>query len=394
MRHPSRSGWRRQDEALLRAEALSREGTALAVAKHEALIAAKRAARHLGLRPGPLMLLDTLCAFSPPQDWEEGRQPLVWPSNALLMDRTGLSLSALRRHLRKLCDCGLIGFRDSPNGKRWGRRDADGRIVDACGIDLGPLAARASELAALNRAHDAERQEQRQLTARARALHRTIQARIALLASPDERQAWTDRLVALAATPRGLPSIRTHAETLAAALAELDAQLAPKGPENDTHIENTIKDQDSVTTAMPSDEPKRNSPAPADMLEAACPAFFRLLQANAERSGPDNMISALAHVAGMSGITDRLWRQTVQKLGPGRAIQAIALITEKTASREIRDPCAYLAGMLRKDRTGNLHLDRSIRSRAATPKNRDQVSLGEFIFPPGHFAPAMQGSAQ
>jgi len=40
-------------------------------------------------------------------------------------------------------------MKDSPNGKRWGRRDADGVIVEAYGFDLAPMAARAVEFEAL-----------------------------------------------------------------------------------------------------------------------------------------------------------------------------------------------------------------------------------------------------
>ncbi|PTQ63004.1 replication protein C-like, partial [Celeribacter persicus] len=67
------------------------------------------------------MLLDTLGAFTQAQDWEEGQRPIVWASNAYLMEQTGVSLSALKRHARRLAEIGVISFQDSPNGKRWGR---------------------------------------------------------------------------------------------------------------------------------------------------------------------------------------------------------------------------------------------------------------------------------
>lgn len=51
----------------------------------------------------------------------------------------------LNRHLIEL---GLITMRDSPNGKRYGRRDKAGRIIEAYGFDLSPLAVRQAEFRA------------------------------------------------------------------------------------------------------------------------------------------------------------------------------------------------------------------------------------------------------
>jgi replication initiation protein RepC len=37
---------------------------------------------------------------------------------------------------RALIEAGLITMRDSPNGKRYGRRDPKGQIIEAYGFDL------------------------------------------------------------------------------------------------------------------------------------------------------------------------------------------------------------------------------------------------------------------
>ena len=65
------------------------------------------------------------------------------------MQQTGFSLSALRRHIRKLCELGIVFMKDSPNGKRYGRRNAKGYIIEAYGFDLSPIAARSIEFEAL-----------------------------------------------------------------------------------------------------------------------------------------------------------------------------------------------------------------------------------------------------
>ena len=136
------SGWRKATAGLATAEQLAHAGEQAAVPKTQAFVALKRVGAHIGLKAGDILLLDTLGAFTQAQDWEEGRRPIVWASNAYLMEQTGFSLSALKRHARRLAEAGVISFKDSPNGKRWGTRDKRGVIVAAYGIDLSPLRAR------------------------------------------------------------------------------------------------------------------------------------------------------------------------------------------------------------------------------------------------------------
>jgi len=70
---------------------------------------------------------------------------LVWPYNQRLMSTTGLSERAVRNAVRALIECQLVIPKDSPIGKRYAVRDADGAIVDAFGFDLTPLYARRGE---------------------------------------------------------------------------------------------------------------------------------------------------------------------------------------------------------------------------------------------------------
>ena len=61
-----------------------------------------------------------------------------------------------RRQLAALVDAGLIVRRDSPNGKRYARKDGAGEVEIAFGFDLSPLVARADEFEALAEAVRAE----------------------------------------------------------------------------------------------------------------------------------------------------------------------------------------------------------------------------------------------
>lgn len=152
------TGWRKPTPGLVLAAKHALAGEQLFVPKSQAIVAVKKVGAAIGLKASDLLLLDTFAALTQPQDWEQGRRPIVWASNNFLMEQTGFSLAALKRHCRRLAEAAIISFKDSPNGKRRGRRDEDGVIVEAYGFDLSPLAARAEEFEQLHRRLTAERQ--------------------------------------------------------------------------------------------------------------------------------------------------------------------------------------------------------------------------------------------
>lgn len=96
-----------------------------------------------------LAVLDALLTFHP-ETVLMGEGLVVFPSNQQLCLRAhGMPPATLRRHLAVLVDCGLIIRRDSPNGKRYARKDRSGEIELAFGFDLAPLVVRAEEFEAL-----------------------------------------------------------------------------------------------------------------------------------------------------------------------------------------------------------------------------------------------------
>ena len=109
------------------------------------LAAFKAAAPRLGLAPRLVHAIDWLFKFTQPQDWEAGARPIVWPSSALQQEALGLSRSQAKALNSGLIEAGLITMKDSPNGKRYGRRDHQGHITEAYGFDLSPLAVRHAE---------------------------------------------------------------------------------------------------------------------------------------------------------------------------------------------------------------------------------------------------------
>ncbi|MDA8586722.1 plasmid replication protein RepC [Rhodobacteraceae bacterium] len=186
------TGWRKPTPGLVVAEKHAQAGEQLSIPKTQAIVAAKKVAAAIGLKSQDLLLLDTFGAVTQPQDWEQGRRPIVWPSNNFLMEQTGFSLTTLRAHVRRLCEAGIIWMKDSPNGKRYGVRDQDGHILDAYGFDLAPLAARAEEFEALH----AHLQEQRQFCKSLRnsitVTRRVIRAKIEKALESGLRGPWRD----------------------------------------------------------------------------------------------------------------------------------------------------------------------------------------------------------
>ena len=102
----------------------------------------------IGVTERALAVLDALLTFHP-ETVLTGEGLVVFPSNQQLCLRAhGMPPATLRRHLAVLVDCGLIIRRDSPNGKRYARKDRAGEIELAFGFDLSPLVARAEEFEA------------------------------------------------------------------------------------------------------------------------------------------------------------------------------------------------------------------------------------------------------
>src|ERR1700761_6753194 len=155
------TGFRRLTPALLKADR-SAEGFAglpEGVESPGQLLAAfKAAAPPLGISPRLVHAVDWLFCFTQPQDWEEGTRPIVWPSAQMQQDALGLGPSQAKEINNQLIELGLVTMKDSPNGKRYGRRhEQTGRILEAYGFDLSPIAARHAEFVRLAKEAKAER---------------------------------------------------------------------------------------------------------------------------------------------------------------------------------------------------------------------------------------------
>ena len=164
--HPSGrpSGIRKLGTGSLRAESLldAYAKRSAYPSRTEAAGAFKRAAPFLGHHAQAVTLVDYLVSLTQAQDWQGG--PItVWPSNARLCHVFGAVERTIQVQLAALNEAGLIAFVDSPSRRRYGLRDEQGRIREAYGIDLRPLAARYEEFCRVTEAAEADFQERKAL---------------------------------------------------------------------------------------------------------------------------------------------------------------------------------------------------------------------------------------
>ncbi len=380
----SNTGWRKASLAVRASDVYADAGEQMDVPKQRAMLAVKRVGVQIGLKASDVMLLDTLAAFSQPQDWTHGQRAIVWPSNALLMEHTGFSLSALKRHVNRLAAAGVIAFKDSPNGKRWGHRNARGEIVEAYGFDLSPLAARTEEFETLHEDLQQERAEYQTLKRHITITRRVIRARLEAAVQERIKGPWADLSTAFDELLTHLPTRKTTTEKLRR-IAELFDQLKSrierlfctemdtKPSKNEPHLQTTNK-LESVksnvgdlcdieeTTALKPKDGTCKEPAKIDLatIAQACPDFTSWAK-NLGLSLRDwaDLHRMAGQLAPMIGIPQKSWDTAQAYMGPQAAAIAVALVFEKHTSGEVKSPAGYLRGMIAKSRVGELHLERS-----------------------------------
>ena len=142
----------------------------------------------LKLTDSELALMADLYAATQPKEWEPGRRPVAWPSNDTLAARHGKSIRAIQRLIAHLIGLGLIVMRESPTGKRYGFRRADGHILKAYGFDLSLLALRHAEFKAMAAERDAHTAAIREARARASITRKRL---LCLVEAAEAAGVWT-----------------------------------------------------------------------------------------------------------------------------------------------------------------------------------------------------------
>ncbi len=186
---------------------------------------------------------------------------VVFPSNkALTLRAHGMADTTLRRHLAMLVEAGLIFRRDSPNGKRYARKDQSGRerFSDAFGFDLTTLVTRAPEFEAMAEAQRLARKTGALLRERI-SLHRRDVGRLIACALDDGLaqdlpgvwESYRQRFMALMTPLRRLRDTAAL-EALGAALSALRQDVAMT-------LEEQLKSKNMAGNASQNDWHQSNS---------------------------------------------------------------------------------------------------------------------------------------
>jgi replication initiation protein RepC len=373
------------------------------------LAALKAAAPRLGISPRIVHAVDWLFRFTQPQDWEEGSRPIVWPSASMQEEALGLSATQVKEINRRLIELGLISMRDSPNGKRYGRRhEKTGHIIEAYGFDLSPIAMRHAEFVQLAEEGRAERAAMGRLRRRATIARKAITQ---ILETAQEYGFAGEEWIALAretsALVRALRGVerpeemetgvrslerrqRAARERLEALLGVVDS--APKEPENRPHIYNYNPSpdphQDTVIAAKDcsgegegagsqspaQEQPKRTSKGMVhgirpDELPRLTPKLKPYLQ-RPDPTWPD-IVNAADWLRHDLGVSKSLWGDACLAMGRELAAVALAIVSTKEAEHFQTTPGGYFHGMVAKARAGELHLERTVWAlrRASEPEH-------------------------
>ncbi|WP_420337006.1 plasmid replication protein RepC [Roseibium sp.] len=379
------------------------------IGRNEALRIAKLAAAAMGLKSSKIALIDQLFACSKKSDWEaRATPPIVWPSNARLAQRMGIGISTMKHHLNGLVKAGLVAYSDGPTYQRRGRRDKEGNIVEAAGIDLSPITVRFTELSEMVAAAEYEARECKRLSYRRTVLRKEIQSLILSakerhLEGPwDHAQARLDSIRERRAN--GLDELQEQVVDLEALQDEMEdiydemiqdinfnttvSKFRPLQTTADSYnLESSNTNGDALTrdninsqTAFgkmafekkPKGEARavqpQTSPSgePGDDLEFlslqlvrdTCPTLTNFDPHifndwhTLRDSGHDLCVS--------SGINPQVWQEALEYLGRDIAIAALAVTIQKTDLGLVDKPGAYMRALVRKGVTGDLHISRSL----------------------------------
>lgn len=372
--------------------------------KWQLLRALTEARTAFGLSDRTLCVLEALLSFHPERELDGSQPIIVFPSNAELSLRSrGMADATLRRHLAALVEAGLILRRDSPNGKRYVRRDARGEVETAFGFDLSPLALAASRIhAAAEEAREHARRCQAlrvEISIHLRDTGKIIEAalhekrpgdweafslrlmplarRVSRQASLEQLQQRCDDLVRLRAEvenayldalseqemsgndadfERQFQNSNTDSHSEYSSEKKLKRQAEPQLDERGVQASDDLSEKEGTdhrgsrqTAGLPPlDRIRRAEPVPLGYLMSVCPTLSTYARDGI--SGWPDVFRTADLVRSMLGISPDAWRKAREAMGDFTASAVIAAILER--AELIRSPGGYLRALTQRAEQG------------------------------------------
>jgi replication initiation protein RepC len=345
--------------------------------------------------------------FYPDDEISEEKGLIVFPSNAQLSLRArGMTPATLRRHLAVLVDAGLILRKDSPNGKRYARRDRAGAIGEAFGFSVAPLLARAVEIESLAAQAVADRELLRvtreRLTVGRRdvskliataieegvsgdwegisAMFRTLLARIPRVATAEELAPLLDEMGLLRTEIVNVLERRIKTKKIDANESQIERHKQNSNPDSTYELEPSFETKqgekaaaDHEPNAGPPDERRLKQPKPSGgmsnraggavdpgagpslksfplgLVLQACPSILDYGPGGTIGNWRD-LMSAAVVVRSMLGVSPSAYEEACSGMGPENAATVIACILERGG--HINSPGGYLRDLTRRTERG------------------------------------------
>lgn len=358
----------------------------------------------LGVSDRALTVLDALLTFFPDDELSGEKGLVVFPSNTQLCLRArGMAAATLRRHLAGLVEAGLISRKDSPNGKRYIRRNREGGVDEAYGFSLAPLLARATEIETIAARIAADRQMLRAMKERLTICRRDIAKLVSAAieeAVPGDWERVSSTFQALlqrmprAATLENLAPILEELETMRLGIIntlELQEKIQIAST-NESQIERHIQNSnpESTSESEPSLETRqeanrdyepwagleRREPGmagkdgegllaivrtnaaglksfPLSMVLQACPDIVDYGPGGAIASWRDLMMAAVV-VRSMLGVGPSAYEEAAGVMGPENTAAVMACILQRGES--INSAGGYLRDLTRRAERGEFAL--------------------------------------
>ncbi|PDT35763.1 replication initiation protein RepC [Rhizobium sp. M10] len=335
----------------------------------------------IGVSDRALAVLNALLTFYPKNEIAEANGFVVFPSNEQLSLRThGMAGTTLRRNLAMLVEAGLIIRRDSPNGKRFARRNGEGGFGEAFGFSLAPLLARAGEIEAQAAQVMADRLEWKRLRERLTLCRRDIAKLIEIALEEEIAGEWIEMQKHFNLLSASLPR-RPSAAEMRSLLADLEAfrEMIIKTLESKTKTEKTDANDsqngrhihnsnphliselepgfETKQGAKPEEEPRawREPPKsfPLAMVLQACPEIAAYGPGGGIGSWRDLMAAAVI-VRSTLGVSPSAYQLACDIMGPENAATVIACILERGG--HINSAGGYLRDLTRRAERGEFSL--------------------------------------
>ncbi|OWV80832.1 replication initiation protein RepC [Rhizobium sp. R634] len=357
----------------------------------------------LGITDRALAVLNALLSFYPKGQlsWENGL--VVFPSNAQLSLRAhGMAEQTIRRHLAALIEAGLLIRKDSPNGKRYARKEQGGEIREAFGFSLAPLLVRSEEIERLAAEVAAERLQLQRLRERLTLCRRDVAKLIEMALEEGAAGDWNKIHLHFRAVLERLPRLPSAGQ-VAEALDELELlreeivnQLemqvkAQNQSGNAQHFERHIqnsnphpfielepsfetkqgataddrsagwaepitripkneeRDGRAATTKSASSTNDRLKSFPLGLVLQACPEIAAYGPQGSVGTWRDLMAAAVV-VRSMLGVSPSAYEQACETMGPENAATVMACVLERAG--HINSAGGYLRDLTRRAERG------------------------------------------